>query len=367
MSREGNLLETILRNSASPWMDGTGDLADVVISSRVRLARNLRDVPFPHLLEERQAAEVLDKVSAAVRSINAASAKGAKGAFAELQVIDLANVSALDRQVLVEKHLMSPQHAQPGPGRGLITRADERVSIMVNEEDHLRLQCLYSGLELDEAWIAASGLDDLLDERLDFAYDDRSGFLTACPTNVGTGLRASVMVHLPALAMGDEASRVLSTVNKMGLVVRGLFGEGTEGQGNVFQISNQITLGQTEKEIIENLSLVAKQVVAEEKRFRETLMKTMRTGLEDRIFRAWGILSNARSMSSQEAVKLWSDVRLGVELGMMPGLDVRRANQILVIAQPNFVQRTSGKTMPSDERDARRADLLRQHLSTSRT
>jgi len=362
-AREESLLDAIVKNSSSPWMDGSGDLADVVISSRVRLARNLTDVPFPHLMEERQAREVLDRAFAAVKAI---SAKAAKGAFAELGAIDLEDISPLDRQVLVEKHLMSPQHAQPGFGKGLITRPDEKVSIMVNEEDHVRLQCLYSGLELDEAWITASGIDDLLDERLDFAYDDRRGFLTACPTNAGTGLRASVMIHLPALALGDEVSRVLAAVNKLGLVVRGLFGEGTEGQGNVFQVSNQITLGQTEKEIIENLSLVAKQVVAEEKRFRDTLIKTQRSGLEDRIFRAWGILSNARSMSSQEAVKLWSDVRLGVELGMMPGVDVRRANEILVIAQPSFVQRTTGKAMPPEERDTRRADLIRQHLLPSR-
>lgn len=358
-SRDEDLLGTIVGSSASPWMDGSGALSDVVISSRVRLARNLCDVPFPHLLEEGQAKEVQEREFSAARQLNAKS----KGSFGELHCIDLEKVPALDRQVLVEKHLMSPQHAQPGFGKGLITRPDERVSIMVNEEDHLRLQCLYSGLELDEALITAAGLDDLLDERLDFAFDDRAGFLTACPTNAGTGLRASVMVHLPALAMGDEVSRVLSTVNKLGLVVRGLFGEGTEGHGNVYQISNQISLGQTEKEIVENLSLVAKQVVAEEKRFRETLQKTQRSALEDRIFRAWGILSNARSMSSQEAVRLWSDVRLGVELGMMSSLDGRGANQILVIAQPNFVQKTVGKVMPPDERDAKRAELIRQHLS----
>lgn len=359
-SKREDLLGTIVKNSSSLWMDGSGDLSDVVISSRVRLARNLHDVPFPHLLQEVQARQVQEGVFAAVKGVND---KAAKGSFSELHCIDLEKVSPLDRQVLVEKHLMSPQHAQAGFGKGIITRFDERVSIMVNEEDHLRLQCLYSGLELDEAFVTASGIDDLLDERLDFAFDDRYGFLTACPTNVGTGLRASLMVHLPALAMGDEVSRVLATVNKLGLVVRGLFGEGSEGQGNVYQVSNQITLGQTEKEIIENLSLVAKQVVAEEKRFREMLLKTQRAALEDRIFRAWGILSNARSMSSQEAVKLWSDVRLGVELGMMSSLDGISANQILVIAQPNFVQKSVGKAMPPDERDARRADLIRQHLS----
>jgi protein arginine kinase len=362
-AKRENLLEAIVKSPSSPWMDGTGDLADVVISSRVRLARNLRDVPFPHLLKEGQAREILDRVFDAVKDLNARAAGGPMGG---LQTIDLQDVPALDRQVLVEKHLMSPQHAQIGFGKGLVTRADEKVSIMVNEEDHIRLQCLYSGLELDEAWITASGIDDLLDDRLDFAYDERTGFLTACPTNAGTGLRASVMIHLPALAMGDEVSRVLAAVNKLGLVVRGLFGEGTEGQGNVFQVSNQITLGRTEKEIIENLSLVAKQVVAEEKKSRETLLTSQRSGLEDRIFRAWGILSNARSMSSQEAVRLWSDVRLGVELGTMSGLDVRRVNQILVMAQPSFVQRTSGKALPPEERDTKRAELIRQHLSYSK-
>lgn len=358
-AKRDSLLDSIVRNPLSPWMDGSGELADVVISSRVRLARNLRDVPFPHLLDERQAREVLERVSTAVSGI---AAKSSKNVRSEIYVLDLQDVSVLDRQVLVEKHLMSPQHAQPGFGKGLATSTDEKVAVMVNEEDHIRLQCLYSGLELDEAWITASGIDDLLDERLDFAYDERSGFLTACPTNVGTGLRASVMVHLPALAMGDEVSRMLASVNKLGLVVRGLFGEGTEGLGNVFQVSNQITLGQTEKEIIENLSLVTKQVVAEEKKFRDTLRKSQPRALEDRIFRAWGILSNARSMSSQEAVRLWSDVRLGVELDMMPGMDVRNVNQILVIAQPSFVQRTAGKLLPPEERDAKRAELIRRHL-----
>lgn len=354
--RGKGVLESIVGSSSSPWMDGSGNLADVVVSSRVRLARNLRDTPFPHLLEERSAIETLDRIFKVIESVNK------KGTWGELTTIDLADLSPLDRQVLVEKHLMSPQHSGPGPGKGLATRPDERVSIMVNEEDHLRIQCLFSGLELDEAWITANGTDDLLDEGLDFAYDDTIGFLTACPTNAGTGLRASVMVHLPALAIGDEVSRVLAAVNKLGLVIRGLYGEGTEGKGNVFQISNQITLGQTEKEIIENLSLVAKQVVAEEKKFRENLYKTRRVELEDRIFRAWGILSNARSMSSTEAVKLWSDVRLGVELEMMPGLDVRGINEILVLAQPSFVQRVIGKELGPEERDVKRAELIRKHL-----
>lgn len=354
-----DVLDNIVTNCSSPWMDGSGSLPDVVISSRVRLARNLGDVPFPHLLDEKGASEVLDRVLEATRGLTV------KGSGQALVGFDLSEVPVLDRMVFVEKHLISPQHAEAGRGKGLVTSPDERVSIMVNEEDHLRIQCLYSGLELEETYIVADGLDDLLEQRLDFAYHDRAGFLTACPTNVGTGLRASVMVHLPALAMGDEASRVLSTVNKLGLVVRGLFGEGTEGQGNVFQISNQITLGQTEKEIIENLSLVVKQVVTEEKRLRDTLFKKRRLEVEDRVFRALGILSNARSMSSAEGARLWSDYRLGAELGLVPGLKLAKVNAIMVLLQPNFVQRAFGRSMSAAERDFKRAELIREGMVSS--
>lgn len=351
-----DILNGIVTNSSSPWMDGSGSLSDVVISSRVRLARNLRDIPFPHLLEEKAAMNVLNVVLGATDELNQ------KGSWSSLAGFDLSEVLLLDRMVLVEKHLISPQHAEAGRGKGLVTGPDERISIMINEEDHLRLQCLYSGLELEEAFITADGIDDLLEHRLDFAYHEQAGFLTACPTNAGTGLRASVMVHLPALAIGDEVSRVLSVVNKLGLVVRGLYGEGTEGQGNVFQISNQITLGQTEKEIIENLSLVVKQVVTEEKRFRETLYKSRRSEVEDRVFESLGILSNARNMSSAEAVKLWSDFRLGAELEMVPGLKLSQVNEIMVLSQPNFVQRAFGKSMSPAERDSKRAELIRKHL-----
>lgn len=355
-----DILNSIVTNSSSPWMDGSGSLSDVVISSRVRLARNLSDMPFPHLLEEKAAMSVLNLALGATDELNK------KGSWSNLVGFDLSEVPLLDRMVLVEKHLISPQHAEAGRGKGLVTGLDERISIMINEEDHLRLQCLYSGLELEEAFIAADGIDDLLEQRLDFAYHERTGFLTACPTNAGTGLRASVMVHLPALAIGDEVSRVLSAVNKLGLVVRGLYGEGTEGQGNVFQISNQITLGQTEKEIIENLSLVVKQVVTEEKRFRETLYKSRRSEVEDRVFRSLGILSNARNMSSGEAVRLWSDFRLGAELEMVPGLKLSHVNEIMVISQPNFVQRAFGKSMSPAERDSKRAELIRKHLADSK-
>jgi len=356
--RHADALQAILRNSSSPWMDGSGELGSVVISSRVRLARNLEDVPFPHLLLENDASSVLKKVLQAADSI------GDKGFGGPVIQVSLNELSPLDCQVLVEKHLISPQHAEGKAGKGLLLRRDEAAAIMVNEEDHLRVQVLRSGLELEEAWVLASGIDDLFEQNLDYAYDERIGYLTSCPTNVGTGIRASVMVHLPALAVANETSRVLTAVNKVGLVVRGLYGEGTEGQGNVFQISNQITLGQTEKEIIENLSLVVRQVVTEEIKVREMLFKNHRIEVEDRVFRALGILSNARKLTSDEAIKLWSDLRLGVELGMVPGLEIKDVNEILVLSRPNFVQKYFGAALTANERDVRRAELVRKHLAS---
>lgn len=355
--RDREALDTILTRAASPWMDGSGHLADVVLSSRVRLARNLKDVPFPHLLRGDDAKEVMFRIKKAVDSVNG------KGAWGVLHFVDLETLMPLDRMVLVEKHLISPQHAQAGACKGLAFREDEALDIMVNEEDHIRLQCLYSGLELEEAWVAASGMDDLLEEVLPFAYLERLGYLTACPTNAGTGLRASVMVHLAGLSVGGQVGRVLTAVNKVGLVVRGLYGEGTEGQGNVFQISNQITLGQTEKEIIDNLSTVAQQVVSEEKRMRETLLRSNRQEVEDRVWRSMGILSNARALTSKEAMKLWSDVRMGVDMGIIPHLTVKEINEVMVMSRPNFVQKVSGREMSPSERDTKRAEIIRNHLS----
>ncbi len=356
--KKADIFQNILRNSSSPWMDGSGDLGNVAISSRVRLARNLEDVPFPHLLSGKDADLVLKKVFQTVGRV------GERGFGGPIIQTSLSDISPLDCQVLVEKHLISPQHAESKTGKGLVLRYDESVAIMVNEEDHLRLQVLRSGLELDEAWVLASGIDDLCEQGLDYAYDEQIGYLTSCPTNAGTGLRASVMVHLPALAVANEISRVLTAVNKVGLVVRGLYGEGTEGQGNVFQISNQITLGQTEKEIIENLSLVVKQVVSEEIRVRETLFKNHRIEVEDRVFRALGLLSNARKITSDEAIKLWSDLRLGAEFHMIPGLTISDVNEILVLSRPNYVQKVFETTLTAQERDIRRADLIRKHLSS---
>lgn len=337
------------------WMEGTGPAADVVISSRVRLARNLIGLPFPQAADEASAKKVVDLVAAAVQRISADSPQ-------PLRFLKLAELTPLERQVLVEKHLMSPEHAGDGQARALILRDDEAVSVMVNEEDHLRIQCLMPGLQLDEAWALANRVDDQLEASLDYAFNENIGYLTACPTNAGTGMRASVMVHLPALVMTNQAGQVLGAVSKLGLLVRGLYGEGSEATGNIFQISNQVTLGSTEEDIIENLRNVVQRVIDSERQARESLYRELREQLEDRVCRAYGVFTNARIMSSQEAMQLLSDVRLGVDLNIIKSVQPVTLNELLVSTRPGFLQYLAGKELSPQERDVRRAALLRERL-----
>lgn len=339
----------------SKWMEGTGPSNDVVISSRVRLARNVVGYPFPAAADEAAARKVADLVAAAVQRINEDSPQS-------FGFIRLPELSPLQRQVLVEKHLISPEQAGEGAGRAVVVREDEAVSIMVNEEDHLRIQCLVPGLQLDEAWALANRIDDQLEASLDYAFNERSGYLTACPTNAGTGMRASVMVHLPALVMTNQAGNVLSAVSKVGLLVRGLYGEGSEAIGNIFQISNQITLGTTEEEIIENLRNVVQQVIDSERHARDGLLREMREQLEDRVCRAWGTLTNARIMTSQEAMQLLSDVRLGIDKSIIKGVPTQVLNELLVATRPGFLQYQAGRELSPFERDVRRAALVRARL-----
>jgi len=342
---------------SSKWMEGSGPQADIVISSRIRLARNLKGVPFPNLMKGEQQARVVSQVSRAIHSPGIIQAVG------ELKLQPLRELPQLERQILVEKHLISPDLAEAGGERAVVLREDEAVSIMINEEDHLRLQCLLPAMMLHEAWRLADAADDALENELDFAFDQELGYLTACPTNVGTGLRASTMLHLPALVLTKQAGPVLSALTKIGVAVRGLYGEGTEAHGNIFQISNQITLGHSEDEIINNLSGVTVRLADQEREARELLRRQSRWQLEDRIGRAYGILSNARILSSQEALQLLSDVRLGTEMKILRGLDQRLLNQILVRIQPAYLQFTAGKEMTPFERDVRRAAMVRELLA----
>jgi protein arginine kinase len=343
----------------SKWMEGSGPYADIVLTSRVRLARNLHGVPFPSLMGKREAQEVVSRVGAAC------AAGDVQGVGGKLEVIRLGELSPLERQILVEKHLISPQHAEPDGHRAVVLNPEESISIMVNEEDHLRLQVLLPALQLHESWRLATTLDDYLEAHLDFAFDEERGYLTACPTNVGTGLRASVMLHLPGLVISKQARRVLTALSHVSLAVRGMYGEGTEAAGNLFQISNQVTLGRSEEEIIANLVAVTRQLIDEEKAAREMLLREAGAQLEDRVGRSFGILSHARVISSQEALRLLSDVRLGLDLRLLKGVDPRVINELMVGIQPAYLQGLAGREMGPQERDRERAALIRRRLKVN--
>ena len=351
-------LDLVLGKAASGWTDGSGPNSDIVISTRVRLARNLADRPFPHQMDASSLDNLLGEVERAVEHLNDQSDWG------KFQLYRLDEMHNLDRRVLVEKHLVSLNLIAEPVGRAMILREDEMASVMVNEEDHLRLQCLFPGLQLEEAWVVASGLDDCLEEQLGYAYSESRGYLTCCPTNTGTGLRASIMLHLPGLIMSQGAGRILSAINKLGLVVRGLYGEGSQAAGNLFQISNQVTLGHSEEEIVRNLLGIAKQVVAQEERARSALMEEASLQLEDRVGRAFGILSNARILPGDEALKLWSDVRLGVDLGLLADLPRASLNELIVSISPCFLQREAGRELSSRQRDALRAEIARKTFTS---
>lgn len=349
--------EDLFRSLDSKWITETGPEPDVVITSRVRLARNLSGFPFPHLLDADNAQAMLQEVS------DLLTQGTSEGDLGNLEFILLKDLGALDRQVLVEKHLISPDLARSrNRGAAVLVSNDEAVSIMLNEEDHLRIQCLFPGFQLDKCWERTSRVDDFLENKLDYAFDATRGYLTACPTNLGTGLRASVMVHLPGLVLTQQIGKVLAAIAQVGLVVRGLYGEGTEAVGNLFQISNQITLGPSEEEILQNLGAVIRQIVEQERATQQALKKANRWAVEDRVNRAYGILTNARLLTSQEAMRLLSDVRLGHELGILDNVSYRTQNELLVLTQPAMMQRFVDEKMKEDTRDFKRAAIVRQRL-----
>jgi protein arginine kinase len=346
-------LDELLLDVQGGWLEGGGPEPEFAVSSRIRLARNVEGVPFPHALDRAGAERVLAMAQDAAQELERF------GHFGAMQLFPLRDVSALDRQVLVERHLISPQHAR-GRGGAVILSRDGRLSIMVNEEDHLRIQCLYAGLQLDEAWTTADRIDDLVEEKIRYAFHERFGYLTACPTNAGTGLRASVMMHLPALVSTGKAGSVVAAMNKVGVNVRGFYGEGTEAAGNMFQISNQVALGQSEAEVIGNLKAMSGQIIDYEREARQGLLRDARPAVEDRVFRAFGILGNARALPSEEAMRLLSDVRLGVDLGILGGVRRQALNRLLVVIRPAVLQKLSGEELSSAERDQRRAALVRE-------
>lgn len=339
---------------ASQWLRGTGPMHDVVISSRCRLARNLVGLPFLSRCTDEQKAEIVENLKQ-----HAMDPTIAGGTF----FVDVAAAGDLDRQLLVERHLISRQHARADYPRGAIVSENETVSMMINEEDHLRMQVLRSGMQLNEAFDQINRLDETLQERLDFAFSNRWGFLTACPTNVGTGLRVSVMLHLPGLKLTGELEKALRAARDMRLAIRGLYGEGTEATGDFFQVSNQVTLGRSEEQIVEEfLNVIVPELLRYERTARQALLKHNRVDVADKVYRALAVLSAARTIRAEEAMFLLSMVRLGVATEQVRGIDFKTVNELFLLAQPGHLQKLHGKTLDEKQRAEVRATLIRQRL-----
>lgn len=335
------------------WLRGTGPECDIVVSSRIRLARNVTEFPFTHRLSGARRIELTRRVQAALKKCPA---------FMDSLFLKNSSLSNVDNEFLLERHLISQEHARQGQERAVCFTGNEVVSLMVLEEDHLRLQVIQSGFNLTECWRIGRQIDLDLERSLDFAFDAQLGYLTACPTNVGTGLRASCMMHVPALVMTKQVSKVLSALAKLNLATRGLYGEGTQASGNFFQFSNQMTLGQNEEYILDNLERVIKQILDHEREARRVLVGEKRDKLEDQIWRAFGILKTARSISSAEATSLLSLVRLGVDLEILKPLARARLSEIFILTQPAHLQKISDRILNAAERDARRAEFIRSKL-----
>ena len=346
-------IHNILTNTGE-WLRSEGPHHQIVVSSRVRLARNLRGFAFPGWAKKTERLTILDAVKPAVEALPD---------MADAYSVYSQDLSALEKQVLVERHLISREHAAKGVGSAVVMNRKQTLSIMINEEDHLRMQAIRSGLQLKSVFKMIDKADSELEATLDFAFHPQLGYLTACPTNVGTGMRASAMVHLPGLVMGEQINQVIQAVNKIGLAVRGLYGEGTEALGNLFQISNQTTLGEKEEDIVARLHKVIEQVIEKEQNARAILLQKHSTRLLDHVGRGYGVLRHAHSMSSKEALNLLSYIKLGIDLGFFPE-DWRLPTDALFIeTQPAHLQKGSQQKLAADERDALRADIIRAKLA----
>jgi protein arginine kinase len=342
-----------LLQHTSEWLKGTGPNSDIVISSRIRLARNLDKLPFPHWSNKKQSEDVLLKIEDAKAKIDVLKAA---------TTFRLAELDNVDKQFLVERHLMSYEHAQKAGNNAVIIDDEEIISIMVNEEDHIRLQVMQSGFNIFEAWNTINKIDDALAKEIPFAFSHEWGYLTACPTNTGTGMRGSVMLHLPALVMTKHINRVMAAIAKLSFTTRGLYGEGTQASGNFFQISNQVALGHSEEDIVNNINGFIRQIIEQELQAREALLANSKAMVEDRVNRGYGILKSAYIISSQETIELLSMLRLGCDLGMIRDIDRRTINELFIITQPAHLQKIENKKLTQQERDVKRAALIRSKL-----
>lgn len=348
----------LLGDGPGEWLTGRGPEADIVVSTRVRLARNIAEIPFLTKATAKQRVELEALLRGRIEQADIHESAEGDG---QVVYTSMEDTELLDRLCLVERHLISRDLAS-GEGGGVALGRRETVSIMVNEEDHLRIQVLRSGLQPEAAWEQANAIDDRLEAVLNFAFSQEFGYLTACPTNCGTGLRVSVMVHLPALVMTKQIDKVFQAVSKINLAVRGFYGEGTQAFGDFYQISNQGTLGRSEADILGQVIDVVPQIVKFERAIRDTLVAENRNMLEDRVWRAFGMLQRARTITSEETMDLLSAVRMGVNLGLIEGLPIRTVNELFISTQPAHLQRLEGQRLDTAERDVARASFVRNRL-----
>jgi protein arginine kinase len=342
-----------LTSTTGEWLRGTGPESDIVISTRIRLARNLASFPFTHRASQSQKTEIESLLRERITHLDLPH---------PLRYIGVTQLSALDRQLLVERQLISRELANGDGSRGVAFDEREAVSIMVNEEDQLRLQVMRSGLSLEQAWHEIDHADDALEAKVSYAWHEQYGYLTACPTNVGTGLRASVMVHLPAIGLTRQLEKVFRSLQKINLVVRGLYGEGSRASGDFFQISNQITLGRSETTALSELQGVIAKILNYERQARAALLQEKRLELQDRVSRALGALQHAAMMTSDETMEFLSSVRLGINLGLLDDISMHTVNELFIQTQPSHLQKLVGGPMDGEERNAARARYLRTRL-----
>ncbi|MFH0731437.1 MAG: protein arginine kinase [Candidatus Omnitrophota bacterium] len=346
-----------LLNQTGEWYKGASPGAGVVVSSRVRLARNIKGFAFFNWADDAVKEKIKTIAKEKISSLN----------FMKNSLyLEMDKVSPIDRQFLLERHMVSREHLQDTAHKAVFISEKEIISIMINEEDHLRIQVLQAGLNLTGAWDILEGFDKDLEKNFDFAYSEQLGYLTACPTNVGTGMRASVMMHLPAIVMTGQIKEVIKAISRLGLTVRGFFGEGTQASGNFFQVSNQVTLGHREQDIINSLERVIQQLISQEENSRNFLMAKKREVVEDRISRAYATFKNAHVISSEEALELLSLVRLGVETNVITDVDSSVLNELFIIIQPAHLQKLKKKKLSASERDIERAKIIRAKLKKDR-
>ena len=346
-------LDDLTRKSGE-WLRGSGPEADIVISSRVRLARNLADYPFISRATATDRTQIEEALRERILSIVAAS---------DPLYVNIEELEGVDRQLLVERHLISREHAESEGTRAVAIDPREKFSLMVNEEDHLRIQVMQSGLALKSVWEQIDRIDDLIEEKVTYAFHEQLGYLTACPTNVGTGMRVSVMLHLPALVITRQIEKVFRSLQKINLAVRGLYGEGSQAMGDFYQISNQITLGRSEQKLIEEIGDTVPVIIDYERKARDFLISESRENLHDQVSRAYGILRTARTISSEETMHLLSSVRMGVNMGLIPDLEIPDINQLFIHTQPAHLQKISGSELDATDRNIERAQYLRRHLN----